>query len=1369
MAISLQTTAYNLIYVYKTKEHPDAVKIGKATVNVDDINKIAEPNCETIREAAKKRINEQTTTAAVDYELLWAEVAWFKDGDKEYSFHDSDVHDILLSSGYQKKDFPNLATNPQEWFKVDVETAKKAITAVKNGQEKIDGPVVPKKKQIEIRFREEQTDAIVRTLNHFNSGEKKMLWNAKMRFGKTLCALELINKLDVEKVLILTHRPTVRRGWFEDFHLIKYSSTYLYGSKKGHKHNCINDPDNKPDEFVTGKDLATLQKENKENGCHYIYFASVQDLRGHEKGTKKWKDNNQSVFETEWDLVIFDEAHEGTQTALGKNLIDDLLRNRPYQLYLSGTPYNILDQFNEDEIYTWDYNMEQEAKENWPRLHPNEPNPYEGLAKLLIHTYHIGDVYNNNPEYVKSDDDFFNFTEFFRTWTGDKNKDGEDMPIGVGVGQFVHEADVISFLDLLVAETYESYYPYSSESFRNALSHTLWMVPGVASAARLQQLLNSHKIHTEYGYEIVNVAGDGEDYDRAGDNENKKEKIEKRALERVLGATKNNKRTITLSCGRLTTGVSIPEWTGVFMLSGGYSSGAANYMQTIFRGQTPYKNGAIKTNCYAFDFAPDRTLTVISDYLKIQPSSCNRKKKSGDEVTAIDKSIKFMPVISMKGGQEIEYDSKNFISKVNQVYTEHVLANGFRSKHLFKNIHKFTEEDHLLLEEIGKKLNGSKVKLKSDGTIDVSSNELKQKDNAKGKKQKKEPQKPSGNKPKNKEKKNKEANSRKVLDLIFVRFPLLLFGCVENTEGMTIDDLLSESFIDDESWAEFMPSGLSKVIFKQISHLVEVDRLFASTAEIIKQVRDIDEFSIEERIKRISGLLSRFHFPDKETVLTPWRVVNLHLSDTIGGYDFYNEQHTRMEDKPRFVKQGEITDQIFGNVNTRLLEINSKSGVYPLWLTYTLWRTLKKDRGVLSKDEEWKLWKNIVENNIFTICKTRMAEKITIRVLVGFKTYIKPNIVTIDKIVEKIKNNKESLKKEICNPSIYGNSKITGPMKFDAIVSNPPYQLMDGGGGSSSTPIYNEFIELAQEIKPSYYSFIIPARWYVGGKGLDEFRNDMLKNRSIQILHDYIDSGYCFKKVAIEGGVCYFLGNNNHKGCCKIFIHKTNGTVSVDRRNLNEGGATVLIRDKVAVDIFKKLQFGGGTIQKITHPRNIFKINKIPTEYVIPEDAEYRLTILGRENNQRVVKKLAKEFHLKNESELEQLVNNYKIFVSKADGAAGQLGNPLPARIMGKAELGLANQICTETFLAIGPFSATEAQNVLKYASTKFFRFCVGLRKSKNMTQDTYSYVPKFDFSSNNQIDWGKSTSEIDKQLYAIHNLSKDEINYIESMIKPME
>ncbi len=260
---------------------------------------------------------------------------------KSREYIDKDIHNVLINSGYHRHSFPELGDNqPDEWFDLDLTTVRKAIEAIKQGRRSIEGVInqsVP-----EIHFREEQEDAIDRTQKYFKSkAHDKMLWNAKMRFGKTLCALELIRRCDYKHTLILTHRPAVKNGWFEDYQNIKYEN-YDYGSKPS--------ADQRNGQKLVGETFEYLKKSGK----NFIYFASMQDLRGSWKKDGSLK-KNEDVFNTSWDLVIIDEAHEGTQTQLGQQVIKSLAANKskPHFLYLSGTPYNILDQFSKEEIYTW--------------------------------------------------------------------------------------------------------------------------------------------------------------------------------------------------------------------------------------------------------------------------------------------------------------------------------------------------------------------------------------------------------------------------------------------------------------------------------------------------------------------------------------------------------------------------------------------------------------------------------------------------------------------------------------------------------------------------------------------------------------------------------------------------------------------------------------------------------------------------------------------------------------------------------------------------------------------------------------------------------------------------------------------------------
>ena len=328
-------------------------------------------------------------------------------------------------------------------------------------------------------------------------------------------------------------------------------------------------------------------------------------------------------------------------------------------------------------------------------------------------------------------------------------------------------------------------------------------------------------------------------------------------------------------------------------------------------------------------------------------------------------------------------------------------------------------------------------------------------------------------------------------------------------------------------------------------------------------------------------------------------------------------------------------------------------------------------------------------------------------------------------------------------------------MKFDVIIGNPPYQLSDGGGtGSSAMPIYHKFIQQAKKLNPRYLSMIVPSRWFTGGKGLDDFRDEMLHDEHIREIHDFGNANDCFPGVAIEGGVCYFLWNRDSKGLCKVYSHSQNQITAMSERPLLEKGADVFIRYNEVISIIRKVaSFNERSFSELVSPRNPYYFRANFVESSSPINS---CKVFGVEGGKRVYKNISKSYIERNIDEL----SRYKIFISKADGAAGQIGYPVPARILGKSEIAGLNTACTETFLRIGPFdSEIECKNVKSYIETKFFRCLVGARKNKNMTQSTYSFVPIQDFSK----PW------TDKELYEKYRLDKDEIEFIESMITSME
>lgn len=1306
-----------LIYVFRIQDaaHSGCVKIGEATF--DDGNITLPPNCSELNKAAKARINQYTQTAGISYQLLHTEIAIFTKDGKICGMNDKEVHEVLLRSGIKRKQFENV-NGANEWFCCDLETAKKAIAAVKAGRKALDTADITVG-QSPIEFRPEQEEAITKTLKQFKRGSQ-MLWNAKMRFGKTLSALEVVkrrNKDDAYKalpkfrrVLILTHRPVVDAGWFEDFGKIFYDSPeFAYGSK------------------TNGDTFVNLETRARKQECCYVYFASMQDLRGSELVGGNF-DKNNDIFSTPWDLIIVDEAHEGTQTELGKAVMNELTKEKTKVLRLSGTPFNLLDDFKEDEIYTWDYVMEQRAKAEWDLTHPGDHNPYAGLPRLNIYTYDLGRLLN---QYV-DEDIAFNFREFFRT-----NDNGE----------FIHYKDVEHFLDLLTKTDEESMYPFANKRYRDIFRHTLWMVPGVKSAKALSAMLKNHPV---FGmFEIVNVAGDGDEEEA---NEEALRKVEK-----AIGQDPDQTRTITLSCGRLTTGVSVKPWTGVLMLSGSFNTAASAYMQTIFRVQTPATiNGRVKEDCYVFDFAPDRTLKVLAETAKI---STKAGKQTSDDRKQLGDFINFCPIIACDGSQMKELNTEHMLQQLKRVYVERVVQHGFEDGYLYNDeLMKLSDVDILEFDELKGIIGQTKAIGKTNDIIvndqGLTNEEYEEKEKL-GKKKKKEltPEEKERLDELNKKRKVKE-DAISILRGISIRMPLLIYGAKIEDEDkeLTIDNFTS--LVDAQSWEEFMPRGVTKQRFNSFKKYYDPDIFTAAAKRIRQMARAADKLPIEERIERIAAIFATFRNPDKETVLTPWRVVNMHMNDCLGGYTFFNEDFSETIEEPRFVDRGEVTADVFAP-DSHLLEINSKSGLYPLYLAYNIYRTRLRDEMFSPEtlEEHQAIWDKAVAENIFVICKTPMAKSITRRTLLGFRNG-KTNMWAPEDLINKIKNQPELFIKKV-------HDLIGKDVKIKAVVGNPPYQEMDGGGtGSSAVPVYNIFVSRSQSIKPEFISMIMPAKWYSGGRGLDEFRQNMLNDTHISKLVDFADSRDVFPTVDIAGGICYFLWNFNHNDECTV-INISNGKSFQEKRYLNT--FDTFIRNSKIINIIKKAipQTSSPSLAQKVYSRKPFGLRSFDKGF--PASPGRNICLFGSDG----ISYLA-------ESDVPQnieLAPKWKVIMSKASAEhAGQTDKEGRKRIVSRLEVLGPGTICTESYLLLNVFDTElEARNLHSYMRTQFVRFLIGaILLTQNIVRDKFRFVPMQDFTEGSDIDWSKSVAEIDAQLYAKYGLTDEEIAFIESMIKPM-
>lgn len=605
----------------------------------------------------EKRVAQQYPTlrpGALPYEIVLEESAMRNDGS---SFTDHDIHRAL-----RKKGIPNPKG---EWFECSVGDVKAAIIAVRDGVENEDN------RTLDFGMRPEQAEAVDKTIAFFTSFKDEnpdltphFLWNAKMRFGKTFASYQLAKKMGWKKVLVLTFKPAVHSAWKEDLETHKDFEGWQFISKK-------ND--------TSFDDIDQTRP--------FVCFGSFQDYLG-KNSAGGIKPKNEWVHTTNWDCVIFDEYHYGAWRENAKELFEAEDKkelkfaegegieyfdesNMPITteayLYLSGTPFRAIasGEFIEEQIFNWTYSDEQRAKEAWE----SENNPYEALPRMVMLTYQLPDSIREVA--MGGEFDQFDLNTFFAA-------DGDGI-----FAKFKYESEVQKWLDLIRGSFLETTVdnlklgaqkppmPFSDSRLLNVLSHTFWFLPSVASCHAMKNLLEQRQNQFYQDYEIVVCAGT-----EAG--------IGVEALGPVLDAMGNplKTKTITLSCGKLTTGVSVKPWSGIFMLRN--SSSPETYFQAAFRVQTPWeiknpdgkspnKREIIKRECYVFDFAPDRALRQIADY------SCRLNVNESNPEKKVEEFIHFLPVLAYDGSSMKQINAAGVLDMAMSGTTATLLARRWES------------------------------------------------------------------------------------------------------------------------------------------------------------------------------------------------------------------------------------------------------------------------------------------------------------------------------------------------------------------------------------------------------------------------------------------------------------------------------------------------------------------------------------------------------------------------------------------------------------------------------------------------------------------------------------------------------------------
>lgn len=1175
----------------------------------------------------------------------------------------------------------------------------------------------------------------------YESGRTNLLLYAVMRFGKSFTSMCCALEMNANVVLIVSAKADVKEEWKKTVQSADNFKDYDFIEN---------------DQLLRDNDII---KHKLETGRKVVMFLTLQDLQG-----TKIKEKHKELFNNQIDLLLIDETHFGARaesfgvvlrdvkdTREDENVnfddADDIVKvlKSKVRIHLSGTPYRILmsSEFEKEDIIGF-YQFSDIVKDqlDWDKEHILDDsykeweNPYYGFPQMIRFAFNPNKSIRQKLIELKKLGVTYAFSELFRPMSITKDSEGEHK-------KFIYESEILDLLEVIDGSKNDDevlgFLNLDKIKEGKMCRHIVVVLPFRSSCDSFEKLIkdNKDKFKNLNDYEIINISGVDESNSYKSINDVKYA---------IKNCEKNDKKTMTLTVNRMLTGSTVEEWDTMIYLKD--TSSPQEYDQAIFRLQNQYvkdyisENGDVikynkKPQTLLVDFNPNRMF--IMQETKSLIYNVNTENNGNDKLKdRLENELDISPIIvfnSNKLKQITAIDIMNYISNYSNSRSVLDESNDLPVDFKLLNIDEIRE---IILKqaELGSK-GGLKLTNTDDDTDDFEELSFEFDD---------ESENQDNNSQSNSSTNNSNNNDLKKIIVnkfktYYVR--ILFYSFLSSSELHSLKNIIDTcKDINNQRILKNLELDINilKLIHENIDPFV--------LSQLDYKIQNINKLSNDESLDKIERALVAINKFDKlsdSEIITPNKVCKQMIS---------------------MISNSDIVKVVISG--SKILDIASKEGEFTLALYSKL-----KELGV--KEE-------LISNCLYSIPTSKIAYEFTRKIYeilnlnidniaTNFTSYDLLDIrngsnLDLNRIKGYLLQNKKMSEILLEDNLFYREGD--GKMQFDIIVGNPPYQEADGGAGASAKPIYSDFVNISRTIADKYISLIIPSRWYVGGKGLDDFRVSMLNDNNIKEINDCLTPEDIFPNTNNRGGVCYLLWDkeyNNKENKVRVISHKNNNIISDMYRNIKLFDEDVFIRDNHAETILLKVR-NKDDFKSLS----IFVSSRKP--FGLDGNFARGKNLSDNKNGDNALECYIKGMNVKYTSIKNILnhiewVNKWKVFIPRANNIGTELNDDNMNSFVGKP-----NTICTESYLVVGgnlDMSENEANNLSKYLKTKFLRYLHSLLKSsQDATSKTFEYVPIQDFTENSDVDWNKSINEIDQQLYLKYDLTNEEIEHIESSIKEM-